>query len=152
MTIDQFDKHLLRLLQQNNRFTSDELAEEVGLSASAVQRRLKRLRDEKIIEADVSIISPSVAGIGITCIVDVVLERGNSQALEKFKSSVVKLSEVMQCYFVTGSYDFVMIVNSPTMQQYEEFTKEWLMDNPNVKHFYTHVVMDKVKVGYGIAI
>jgi Lrp/AsnC family leucine-responsive transcriptional regulator len=152
MTIDQFDKHILRLLQQNNRLTSDELAEEVGLSASAVQRRLKRLRDEKIIEADVSIISPSVAGIGITCIVDVVLERGNSQALEKFKSSVVKLSEVMQCYFVTGSYDFVMIVNSPTMQQYEEFTKEWLMDNPNVKHFYTHVVMDKVKVGYGIAI
>jgi Lrp/AsnC family leucine-responsive transcriptional regulator len=152
MTTDQFDKHILRLLQQNNRLTSDELAEEVGLSASAVQRRLKRLRDEKIIEADVSIISPSVAGIGITCIVDVVLERGNSHALEKFKSSMLKLSEVMQCYFVTGSYDFVMIVNTQTMQQYEEFTKKWLMDNPNVKHFYTHVVMDKVKVGYGIAI
>jgi Lrp/AsnC family leucine-responsive transcriptional regulator len=152
MTIDPFDKHILRLLQQNNRLTSDELAEEVGLSASAVQRRLKRLRDEKIIEADVSIISPSVAGIGITCIVDVVLERGNSQALEKFKSSMLRLNEVMQCYFVTGSYDFVMIVNTQTMQQYEEFTKEWLMDNLNVKHFYTHVVMDKVKVGYSVAI
>jgi Lrp/AsnC family transcriptional regulator, leucine-responsive regulatory protein len=152
MNTDQFDKHLLRLLQHNNRLTSDELAEAVGLSASAVQRRLKRLRDEKIIEADVSIISPAVAGIGITCIVDVILERGNSQSIEKFKSIMLRRSEVMQCYYVTGSYDFVMIVNTQTMQQYEAFTREWLMDNLNVKHFYTHVVMDKVKVGYNVVI
>jgi Lrp/AsnC family leucine-responsive transcriptional regulator len=152
MKTDQFDRHILRLLQQDNRLTSDELAEKVGLSPSAVQRRLKRLRDEKIIEADVSIVSPAVAGIEITCIVDIALERGSSQDLDKFKTSMLQLSEVMQCYFVTGSYDFIMIVNTQTMQQYEAFTKKWLMDNPNVKHFYTHVVMDKVKVGYSISI
>lgn len=152
MKTDEFDKKLLRLLQQNNKLTADELAEAVGLSASAVQRRLKRLRDEKIIEADVSIISPRMAGIGITCVVDIVLERGNSQALEKFKSVMLACSEVMQCYFVTGTYDFVILVNTQDMQQYEAFTKKYLMDNENVKHFYTHVVMDKVKVGYGIAI
>lgn len=63
-----------------------------------------------------------------------------------------KSSEVMQCYFVTGTYDFVIIVNTRDMKHYEEFSKKWLMDNPNVKHFYTHVVMDKVKSGYGVAI
>jgi Lrp/AsnC family leucine-responsive transcriptional regulator len=152
MKTDQFDKHLLRLLQQNNRLTSDELAEAVGLSSSAVQRRLKRLRDEKIIRADVSIVSPAVAGLELTCVVDIALERGNSQSLEKFKSSMLKCSEVMQCYYVTGSYDFIIIVNTQTMEQYEAFTKKWLMDNTNVKHFYTHVVMDKVKMGYSIAI
>jgi len=152
MKTDQFDKHLLRLLQQNNRLTSDELADAVGLSSSAVQRRLKRLRDEKIIEADVSIVSSTVVGLELTCVVDIALERGNSQSLEKFKASMLKCSEVMQCYYVTGSYDFIIIVNTQTMKQYEAFTKKWLMDNPNVKHFYTHVVMDKVKVGYGIAI
>jgi Lrp/AsnC family transcriptional regulator, leucine-responsive regulatory protein len=150
--IDQFDKNLLRLLQQNNRLTSDELAEQVGLSASAVQRRLKRLRDEKIIEADVSIISPAVAGIGLTCVVDVALERGDSASLEKFKVAMRQCSEVMQCYYVTGSYDFVIIVNTETMQQYEAFTQKWLLDKANVKHFHTHVVMDKVKVGYSVAI
>lgn len=149
---DDFDKKLLRLLQQNNKMTADELGEIVGLSPSAVQRRLKRLRDEKVIEADVSIISPTVAGIGITCVVDVILEVGNSRALEKFKSTMQKSSEVMQCYYVTGTYDFVLIVNAKDMHEYEEFTKKWLMDDPNVKHFYTHVVMDKVKVGYSIAI
>jgi Lrp/AsnC family leucine-responsive transcriptional regulator len=152
MTIDQFDKHLLRLLQVNNRLTSDELADQVGLSSSAVQRRLKRLREEKIIAADVSIISPEAAGVGITCIVDVILERGNSQSLDKFKASMLNRHELMQCYYVTGSYDFVMIVNTPSMVEYEAFTKECLMDNPNVKHFYTHVVMERVRMGYSVPI
>ena len=149
---DEFDRQLLRLLQQNNRLTAEELATAVNLSSSAVQRRLKRLRDEKIIEADVSIISPAVLGIGITCVVDIVLEEGTSRALEKFKTTMRKCSEVMQCYYVTGTYDFVIIVNTKDMQHYEEFTRKWLMDNPNVKHFYTHVVMDKVKVGYSVPV
>ena len=152
MKTDQFDKHILRLVQQDNRLTADELADKVGLSPSAVQRRLKRLREEKIIEADVSIVSPKVAGLEVTCIVDVILERGNSHSIEKFKSEMQQLTEVMQCYYVTGSYDFIMIVNMQSMQQYEVFAKKWLMDNANVKHFYTHVVMDKVKVGYSIAL
>ncbi len=150
--LDEYDKKLLRLLQQNNRMTADELGELVSLSGSAVQRRLRRLRDEKIIEADVSIISPLAGGIGITCVVDVILEDGNSRALEKFKSAMRQCTDVMQCYFVTGTYDFVIIVNARDMRHYEEFSKKWLMDNPNVKHFYTHVVMDKVKLGYGISI
>ena len=150
--LDEYDKKLLRLVQQNNRLTADELGESVGLSTSAVQRRLKRLRNDKIIEADVAIISPNAAGIGITCIVDVVLEDGNSRALEKFKATMRQCTEVMQCYFVTGTYDFVIIVNVEDMHQYEEFSKKWLMDNSNVKHFYTHVVMDRVKLGYGISI
>ncbi|AYB29658.1 MAG TPA: Lrp/AsnC family transcriptional regulator [Chryseolinea sp.] len=150
--LDEFDKKLLRLLQRNNKTTADELGEAVGLSPSAVQRRLKRLRDEKVIEADVSIVSPQVAGIGITCVVDIVLQDGNSRALEKFKTTMRKCPEVMQCYFVTGTYDFVILVNAKDMQHYEAFSKKWLMDNNNVKHFYTHVVMDKVKVGYSVEV
>jgi len=147
---DEFDKGLLQLLQQNNRMTVSELGERVGLSSSAVQRRLTRLREEKVIEADVSIISPAVVGLSITCIVDVVLAEGNSRALEKFKTTMHKCGEVMQCYYVTGTYDFVLIVNARDMQQYETFTKKWLTDDHNVRHFYTHVVMDRVKVGYSI--
>jgi Lrp/AsnC family transcriptional regulator, leucine-responsive regulatory protein len=150
--LDEYDKKLLRLLQQNNKMTADELGELVSLSTSAVQRRLKKLREDKIIEADVSIISPLAAGIGITCVVDVVLEVGNSKAIDGFKEAMRNCLEVMQCYYVTGTYDFVLIVNTIDMKHYEMFSKTWLMDNPNVKHFYTHVVIDKVKVGYGVAL
>lgn len=149
-TLDDQDKALLRLLQINNRLTADQLGEKVSLSASAVQRRLKRLRDEKIIEADVSIVSPKAAGAGNTCVVDVVLEVGNSKAIEKFKNAITKCSEVMHCYYVTGTYDFVLIVNTRDMQHFEQFSTRNLMENPNVKHFYTHVVMDTVKANHSV--
>jgi Lrp/AsnC family transcriptional regulator, leucine-responsive regulatory protein len=152
LLLDDFDKKLLRLIQSNNQLTAKALAEEVNLSVSAVQRRLARLREEKIIEADVAIVSPSVVGLTVTCVVDVVLHQGDSVSLEKFKATLRACTEVMQCYFVTGTYDFVLIVNARDMNHYESFCKKWLMDNPNVKHFYTHVVMDKVKVGFGIDI
>ena len=150
--LDEYDKKLLRQLQQNNKITAEELGLLVNLSTSAVQRRLKRLRDDKMIEADVSIISPKAVGIGITCVVDVILEVGNSKAIDGFKTAMQACTEVMQCYYVTGTYDFVLLVNTVDMQHYDDFSKKQIMDNPNVKHFYTHVVMDKVKVGYGINI
>jgi Lrp/AsnC family leucine-responsive transcriptional regulator len=150
--LDDYDKKLLRLLQQDNKLTTEELSGAVSLSQSAVQRRLTKLRSEKIIEADVSIISPAAAGIGITCVVDIILHEGNSKAIDHFKTSMQSCAEVAQCYYVTGTYDFVLIVNARDMRHFEEFSKQYLMDDPNLKHFYTHVVMDKVKVGYGVAI
>jgi Lrp/AsnC family leucine-responsive transcriptional regulator len=150
--LDEYDKKLLRSLQQNNKTTAEELGLMVSLSTSAVQRRLKRLRDDKIIEADVSIISPLAVGVGITCVVDVILEVGSSKAIDNFKTAMQACAEVMQCYYVTGTYDFVLIVNTVDMRHYEDFSKKYLMDNPNIKHFYTHVVMDKVKVGFSISI
>ena len=143
--LDSTDRRLLELLKKNNRLTAEELSAAVNLSPSAVQRRLKRLREDKIIEAEVAIINPEALGIGITCVVDIILQDGDSKALEKFKTAMRKCPEVSQCYYVTGTYDFVVIVGVKDMRQYEVFTKKWLLDNPNIRHFYTHVVMDKVK-------
>jgi Lrp/AsnC family transcriptional regulator, leucine-responsive regulatory protein len=150
--LDDFDKKILNQLQKNNKITAEELGEMIGLSTSAVQRRLKRLRQDKIIEADISIISPSAVGLSITCIVDVTLHLGNSKVIDAFKALMSGCEEVTQCYYVTGAYDFVVIVNTNDMKHYEEFSKKYIMDNPDVKQFYTHVVMDKVKVGYHVGI
>ena len=150
--IDEFDKQLLKRLQKNNRITAEELGKMINLSISAVQRRLKRLREKKIIEADVSIISPAVVGQHITCVVDVTLHLGNSKVIENFKKLVSGSPEIMQCYYVTGTYDFVIIVNTKDMKHYEEFSKKYLMDNADVKQFYTHVVMDKVKIGFSVKV
>ncbi|MEO8475085.1 MAG: Lrp/AsnC family transcriptional regulator [Chryseolinea sp.] len=150
--LDEFDKKLLRLLQQNNRLTTEELSRRVNLSQSAVQRRVAKLRSGKVIEADVSIISSKVSGIGVTCVVDVILHEGTSKSIDKFKAEMMKCSQVSLCFYVTGTYDFVLIVNAKDMADFEVFQKTKLMDNPSLKHFYTHVVMDKVKVNYGYAV
>lgn len=150
--LDEYDKKILNQLQKNNRITAEELGHIINLSTSAVQRRLKKLRDEKVIEADISIISPHAIGVSITCIVDVTLHVGSSKVVDTFKSLITECLEVTQCYYVTGAYDFVIIVNTKDMRHYEDFSKKYLMDNPDVKQFYTHVVMDKVKVGLGVNI
>jgi Lrp/AsnC family transcriptional regulator, leucine-responsive regulatory protein len=151
-TLDDYDRKILAQLQQNNRITAEELGNLINLSTSAVQRRLQRLRSEKIIEADISIVSSAAVGYGITCIVDVTLHLGNSEVIDSYKALMLASTEVMQCYYVTGTYDFVVIVNTRDMKHYEDFSKKYFMDHPGVKQFYTHVVMDKVKVGFGLNI
>ena len=148
--LDEFDRKILNQLQQNNRITAEELGNKIGLSTSAVQRRLKRLREDKIIEADISIISPVAAGITLTFVVDVTLHLGNSNVIDGFKTLMCGCDEVTHCYYVTGAYDFVIIVSTKGMKEYEDFSKKHLMDNPTIKQFYTHVVMDKVKVRLGV--
>ena len=150
--LDEHDIKLLQLLQQNNRLTAEELTQKINLSQSSIQRRMTRLRSEKYIEADVAIISPKAVGYYITSVVNVVLKEGSSKAIDKFKTQMQDCTEVAQCYYVTGNYDFVLVVNTKDMNHFEKFSKRYLMDNPNLKHFYTHVVMDKVKVNYGIAL
>ncbi len=151
-TLDDLDRAILSILQQNNRLTTEQISAKVNLSQSAVQRRISRLRKNKVIEADISVISPKALGVGITCIVDVVLIEGNSKAIEDFKNKIKNCHEVTQCYYVTGTYDFVLVVHTEDMLQFENFQKNNLLDNPNLKHFYTHVVMNTVKLQYGIQV
>jgi Lrp/AsnC family leucine-responsive transcriptional regulator len=150
--LDDIDKKILARLQENNRITAEKLGKLLHLSTSAVQRRLTRLRNKKIIEADIAVVSPAAAGMGFTCVVEVSLELGNSKVIEGFKKMSSACPEIMQCYYVAGTYDFILIVSTKDMQHYEYFSKKHLMDNPSVKQYYTHVVLDRVKVKYGPAI
>lgn len=150
--LDEIDKKILNKLQQDNRITAEELGKMLNLSTSATQRRLKRLRDKKIIEADIAVVSPHAIGMSATCIVEVSLELGNSKVIETFKKLLATCPEVMQCYYVAGTYDFILIVVTRDMKQYEIFSKKYLMDNSSVKQYHTHVVLDRVKVSYGMSV
>lgn len=144
---DAFDVKLLKIVQYDNRLTAEALSERVGLSPSACQRRLKRLRDEGVIEADISVISPEAVGRQLTMIVEVTLERERPDIMDEFKRSMIATPEVMQCYYVTGDTDFILILTARDMKHYEQFTKRFFFDNPNIRRFHTLVVMDRVKTG-----
>lgn len=145
--MDLFDKKILAIVQQNNQLSADKIAEQVNLSASAVQRRLKRLRKDGIIEADVAIISPQASGRLLTIIVEVTLEQERliSSVLDEFKKLVLDTPEVMQCYHVTGNADFILIIGAKDMQDYEALTRRLFIDNRSVRRFQTSVVVSRVK-------
>jgi Lrp/AsnC family leucine-responsive transcriptional regulator len=145
--MDSFDKKILDIVQQNNQLSADKIAEQVNLSASAVQRRLKRLRKDKIIEADVAIISPEANGRLLTIVVEVTLEqeRPLSSVLDEFKKLALNTPEVMQCYHVTGNADFILIIAAKDMKDYERLTHRLFIDNQSVRRFQTSVVVSRVK-------
>ncbi|WP_343713820.1 Lrp/AsnC family transcriptional regulator [Inquilinus sp.] len=150
--LDRADLALLAAVQENNRLTSEALARIVNLSPTACQRRLRRLRSEGIIEGDISIVSPKALGRHITMIVLVTLERARADIVDRFKASIRSTPEVMIGYYVTGDADFMLIVTSKDMEEYERFTRRFLHENKDIKNFKTMVVMDRVKAGFAFPI
>lgn len=146
--LDKIDAAILEKIQRNNRLTSDELGNMVNLSPSACQRRLKRLRSDGIVEADVAIISPKALGRGITMIVLVSLERERADIVDRFKNAVRSTREVMMGFYVTGDADFMLLITAKSMEDYEQFTRRFFYENADIKGFKTMVVMDRVKAGF----
>ena len=148
--LDRFDLKILDLVQHDNRLTSEALGERVGLSATAVQRRLKRLRDTGVIEADVAVVSPKAVGQRVQMLVMVSLERERADIIDRFKKSIRATPEVMNGYYVTGEADFMLVITTRDMEDYELFTRRFFYENPDIKNFKTMVVMDRVKVGFAL--
>ncbi|WP_460043109.1 Lrp/AsnC family transcriptional regulator [Pseudomonas sp. S2_H01] len=152
MELDRIDARLLAELQHNNRVSSEELGELVGLSSTGIQRRLKRLRSSGIIEADIAVVSPKAVGRDVMMLVMVSLERERADIIDTFKHSIRTTPEIMSGYYVTGDADFVLVVTTRNMEEYEQFTRQFFYNNPNIKGFKTMVVMDRVKAGFSIPI
>lgn len=145
--LDRLDLAILACLQADSRTIAEVIGAKVGLSAAAVQRRIKRLRESGVIEKEVAVLSPRALGLSMTFLVMVEMERENLTVLDVFRRQVQADDYVQQCYYVTGQADFVLVVTCPDMTAFEAFTRRMFFDNPNVRHFTTSVAMDRVKVG-----
>ncbi len=150
--LDRIDVAILQAVQSNNRLTSEELGGKVGLSATACQRRLKRLRAEGVIEADISVVSPRAVGRPISMLVLVSLERERVDIVDRFKAAIRSTAEVMIGFYVTGDADFVLLVTAKSMEDYEQFTRRFFYENHDIKSFKTLVVMDRVKASFALPI
>ena len=148
--IDAFDLKILQLIQENNKITSEVLAKEVGLSSSACQRRINSMRKAGIIKKDVSIIDRNVLGRKITIVVQVLSDKEGVEYSEEFKNIMIKAPEVMQCYYVTGDYDYVLIATFKDMEEYELFTQKYFLNKLNIKRLSSMVVMNHVKENISI--
>lgn len=141
--IDQTDRQLLDLLQNDARQSLEKLAAQVDLSAAAVQRRIKRLRDAKVITGDVVQIDAAAVGLSMTFVVTVELERERADEIDAFRRKASKEPQVQQAYYVTGEGDFILIVLATSMDDYERLTRRLFFDDPNIRRFRTSVVMGK---------
>lgn len=148
--MDEKDLEILRLVQGNARLTADAISLDIGLSAPAVQKRLKKLRENGVIEREIAVLSQARLGRDMTIIVEVILERESRAHLDAFKRKMRHAPCVQQCYYTTGEADFVLILIVQDIQEYERFTEENFFDESNISRFKTSVVMDRVKASLDV--
>lgn len=148
MALDAIDRKILSLYQHDTRRIAASIGAEVGLSAAAVQRRLKQLRANGAITAEIAVLDNASLGRSITCVVSIVLA-SSAEQIDKFTRRMRDLAEVQQCYHVTGSSDIFLVVTAETMEAYRAFVRARL-EIPQVARYETHVVLDRVKVGLSL--
>lgn len=145
LELDNLDKALLSLVQLNNRTSSEALGTKVGLSTAAVQRRLRRLRDAKVIRSDVAVVDRSQVGYSVQLLVHVELERESKHSIDQFRQIVSEHTCVQHVFYVTGQYDFILTVVARDIAHYESISEQLFLGSDEVKSFTTSVVMGESK-------
>ena len=148
-TIDKLDKAILRRLQANGRETYDVIGEQVGLSPSAVLRRVKRLEENGVIDRYVALVQPESVGLGLTAYINVRLEKytetSKRNPMDLFRASVQTWPEVVECAALTGEMDYLLRVVVQDMAHYSRFIMDTLLKHPSVQDCKTSFVLDRVK-------
>ena len=123
---DKKDLRILKILQEQARISNSDLAQHVGLSPSPCWRRVRALEDAGVIQQYVALVSAKSVGLPINVFATVTLDKQIESALEAFEASVTKRPEVMECYLMTGEFDYLLSVVVPDLEAYEHFLLEHL--------------------------
>jgi Lrp/AsnC family transcriptional regulator, leucine-responsive regulatory protein len=154
--LDKLDKAILRCLQGNGRETYDVIGTQVGLSSSAVLRRVKRLEDARVIDRYVALVKPEAVGLGLTAYLNVRLEKHTEShkrnPMDLFRASVQAWPEVVECAALTGEMDYLLRVVVQDMAHYSRFIMDTLLKHPSVEDCKTSFVLDRVKATTAIPV
>jgi len=145
--LDRFDRKLLTLVQRDAGQTADALAEQVGLSASAVLRRLKRLRETGVILSEIAVVDPLKTGKPNFFLAALEIERERPELIARLRQWMAAEEQIQQVYYVTGTADFMLVIVAPDVGAYDALMSRLMADNPNVRRFTTNVVLGVGKRG-----
>jgi len=139
--LDDFDRRLIELVRRDNQEPARILADRVGLSVSAVLRRLRRLREEKVIVADIAVVDPVLTGSALIMHVLVRMQQAGPRAMDAFAKEIARHPEVTGAWEVTGEDDFLLKVQVGTMEEYDSFTRRALSEDSGVQAFRTFIAI-----------
>ena len=147
--LDRLDRAILARLQTDGRETHEAIGAQVGLSASAVLRRIRRLEEAGVIDRYVALLRPESLGLGLSAYVNVRLEKRAEHAkrnpMDEFRASVQGWPEVVECVALTGEMDYLLHLVVQDMSAYSRFMMDTLLRHPSVQDCKTSFVMDQVK-------
>ncbi len=143
--LDETDTKLLRILQHDATLSNKELAFRLHKSIAAIHERVKKLKQQGYIKKTVAILDRQKINMGLISFSQVFLKAHTAEVLNEFEKEVAKFPEVMECYQMAGSYDFMLRIATKDMQAYHEFLRYRLAVLPHVNTVQTYFVLSETK-------
>ena len=145
MEFDRYDRALLQVLQVEGRITNSELAGRVSLSESACLRRVRRLEADGLIEGYAAVVSQPRAGLPVNVFVSITLERQERADRSAFEEAVCRIPEVMECYLMSGEYDYLLRVVVADTADFERVHSQQLTSLPHVSRVHSSFALRTVQ-------
>lgn len=145
MDIDRFDRAILRVLAANGRISITDLAQQIGLSKSPTQARLRRLEKAGVIFGYRALIDPIRLGLDHVSFVEVRLHDTRETALAEFNAAVTCIPEIEQAHLIAGNFDYLLKIRTHDMADYRRVLAEKISTLPHVANTSTYVAMQAVK-------
>lgn len=143
--IDDRDRAILRELMRDGRLTNSELAERVHLSQSACLRRVRILEEAGLIAGYVMLLDPTAVGLPGAAFVSVTLDQQGRAALDRFEQQVSRHAEIMECYLLAGSYDYLLRIAFRDARDFERIHTDILTQLPGVSRVQSTMTLRTVK-------
>jgi Lrp/AsnC family leucine-responsive transcriptional regulator len=148
--LDRADRRILSILQLDCLTSAEQIAENIGLSASSVLRRIKKLRTEGLIQGQVCILDAKKLGITLTFVTALEIERERKDLLAQLKNWVQREASIQQAFYTTGSADLYLIVVAKDVESYDDITLRLVTENPNVRRVTTSLTLQTYKNGIAL--
>jgi len=145
VTLDDIDRRLLKVVQEEGRISATELAERVGLSVSPCLRRLRLLEEAGVVRGYAAQVDQAKVGLPVSVFVSIKLERQQKDAMSRFEAAVRRCPEVLECYLMTGPRDYLLRVVARDLADYERFVKETLTRFDGIANIESSFALAQVK-------
>ncbi len=144
--LDKIDTKILQLLQKDASRSTTDIAEHLSLSQSPCWRRIKRLQDAGLIRKTVSLIDREAIGMDLVAFITINLSQAGRKSMASFETEVSSLEEVMECYTMTGAWDYMLKIVVKDIRQYETFIRDQLLAKvPNIGEIHSHIAVTEIK-------
>lgn len=143
--LDKQDKRILELLQTNADRSSTEIAELLNMSQSPCWRRINRLQNAGLIDRRVAILNREALGMDLVAFTTINLSAAGRKNMERFERGVLLLDEVVECYTMTGAWDYMLKVIVRDIRHYEQFVRNKLLALPMIGEVHSHMAVTEIK-------
>jgi Lrp/AsnC family transcriptional regulator len=143
--LDNTDRAILSRLQDDCSISTNKLAEQLNLSQSPCWRRISRLEERGLIRRRVALLDRAALGMDVVVFATVNLTATGRQNLISFEEDIVRYPEVMECYTMTGIWDYMLKIVTRDVRHYEQFVRDTLSANPAVRELHSHMAVTEIK-------